>query len=269
MATSVKRFQGDPINQLVKDIEYEVWITNQIANCVRHVANGGQLCQNGFVDCLAYWANRFEFKKPADIAKAFGCSGSSVSNWMTDKSVPRLRMTVNIAWVFGVGLVEFLNKVIPPSHSGRLQAPQEPFTRYVGTSRRRPIDRHKMEEELRAIIRENRYPTLSFREICEQKLKRGPTIVRDYFPELAKELARRNLGNRRLKAQVEKNQYCESIRTYAKILHEKGIIPNHKTLAHFIDHPSRLRCSWAVEALKQIRLELGYETNDEQLELAL
>jgi hypothetical protein len=55
------------------------------------------------------------------------------------------------------------------------------------------------------------------------------------------------------------------LQTMARHLHAQGIVPNHKTLQHYVDSPGKLRCDYAIEALRQVREELGYYALDRQL----
>jgi len=46
-------------------------------------------------------------------------------------------------------------------------------------------------------------------------------------------------------------------------------VPNHKTLKPFLKRPGKIRCAWALKALREVRVELGYEDLNEQLLLDL
>jgi hypothetical protein len=137
--------------------------------------------------------------------------------------------------------------------------------RTISTSRRRPIEKFELEQQLLTIIRENRFAMLSFSEICKEKLKRGDVVVRQYQPELAKTISKRYLENRRLLGEMQRQQFCTAVRTAAKFLHGRGIVPNHKNLKSYLGQPGKLRSQWAIECLSQVRAELGYEDLGEQL----
>jgi len=109
----------------------------------------------------------------------------------------------------------------------------------------------------------------SFDEICDKRLNRNPWVVRQYFPELAKAIAKRYLDNRKLMASIRQEQFCASIRAVSRFLHFRGTVPNHKTLAPYLDQPARLRCEWAIRALQEVKAELGYQNDGEQLILAV
>ena len=42
-------------------------------------------------------------------------------------------------------------------------------------------------------------------------------------------------------------------------------MPNHKTLKEYVDSPGKLRCDYALKALQEVREELGYYSEGEQL----
>jgi hypothetical protein len=68
---------------------------------------------------------------------------------------------------------------------------------------------------------------------------------------------------------AKRNQFCALIETVARFLHARRIIPNYKTLQAYVDNPGRLRCDWAIAAIKKVRIELGYEDLGEQLDLPI
>jgi hypothetical protein len=70
-------------------------------------------------------------------------------------------------------------------------------------------------------------------------------------------------------AQVRQEQYCIEIKAWSRRLHASGAVPNHKTLKPFLNPPGKIRCAWALKALREVRVELGYEDLNEQLLLDL
>jgi hypothetical protein len=174
-------------------------------------------------------------------------------------------MTMNLCWVFGLSLLDFLARRTPSNHNGKLREPLDRTERFASPSRRSRIDRPVVRGELTRILRENRYAMMSFSEICREKLGRRDTVIRQTFPNEARAIGQRYLENRRLMGEVRRNQFCASIQTVATLLHSRDTVPNHKTISAYVDAPSRLRSDWAIEALKKIRMELGYEDPGEQL----
>jgi hypothetical protein len=250
-------------------LDYEVWVAEQLGEFIRFQTKESLPDDFSYTDTVKFWLNKFEIKNTKTAAAEIGASQQAVTNWLADGTRPRLRMTMNLCWVFGVTLLQFLKREVPSGHNGKLKPSIDAGTRHASPSRRRRIDKPALERELTRIIRSNDYAILSFTEICRKKLDRNDIVVRENFPELACAIAKRFLEGRKLLADVKRNQLCAAIQTYARYLHSRGIIPNHKTLQQYVDRPTMLRCAWAIEALRQVRTELGYEDQDEQLLLAI
>ena len=66
-------------------------------------------------------------------------------------------------------------------------------------------------------------------------------------------------------ATERRKEYCAIVKSRARFLHSRGVVPNYKTLGPYMDQPGKLRSSWAIEALREVRVELGYENQAEQL----
>jgi hypothetical protein len=268
-ATPAGGVGSDSLFNLVKDLDYEIWIANQLGDFIRESATGTATNSHSYFECLHYWMEAFELRNASAVAKALGTTSAVVCTWLQEQSTPRLRTTLNLCWVLGVSLLEFVRRKIPESHDGRLRAPVDLRVPRAAASRLRPHDKSALEQELTAILRESRFAMLSFTEICERQLHRRELVVRRNFPELARAIAKRYLDNRRLMAEVRQQQFCAAIQTTARFLHARGIVPNHKTLSPYLDRASKLRCAWALSALRQIRIKLGYENMDEQLLLPI
>jgi hypothetical protein len=114
--------------------------------------------------------------------------------------------------------------------------------------------------ELRRILDENLYPMMSFTEICRDKIGRRNMVVRQYYPDLARKISRRYREGRKLRWRQEKARFCAEIKETARFLHERGVIPNHKTLKAYVSKPSNLRCEHAIKASQEIRQDLAIST---------
>ena len=116
----------------------------------------------------------------------------------------------------GLSLVDFIFKRIPDNHIGELRPSREAGARHVSVSFRKKIDKPALERQLTRIIRENLYVTMSFAEICEKKIRRGDVVVRECFPELSRTISQRFLRHQKLIAECRKQQYCVTLKTYAR-----------------------------------------------------
>lgn len=267
--TKVGPCAADPVASSIRDLEYEIWVAEQLGEYIRFQITDTLPENFSYTETLRFWMDTFELKVSRASAKQLGASHNAMINWLRDGAIPRLRMTLNLCWVFGVSLLQFLKHEVPRKHSGKLEASIDAGMRHASVSKRRRIDRADLEAQLTSIIRENKFANMPFREICAKKLKRRDLVVRQNFPELSRQISKRYLENRRLDAQVRQEQYCAAIKAYSRRLHARGMVPNHKTLALFVDRPSKLRCEWAIVAMREVRTELGYEDEGEQLLLAV
>ncbi|ACB74324.1 TniQ family protein [Opitutus terrae] len=267
--TNIGAVPADPIVGSIRSIDYEVWVARELGNFIRFQTVESLSEDFSYHRALEHWLDLFELRSNRDAAKALGASPLALFRWRSNKAIPRLRMTLNLCWVFGISLVDFLLLRRPSGHDGRLRQSIDAGMRHAAVSTRRRIDKARLGSELSTILRENRYSMMSFSEICSRKLRRRDVVIRQNFPEEARLVARRYLENRKLMADIKRDQFCAALETVARFLHARGIVPNYKTLSPYLDRPSKLRCAWAIAALRRVREELGYEDPSEQLMLLI
>jgi hypothetical protein len=250
----------------VKCLDYEVWVAEQLGTYIQFQSDHHLPENFDFATVLNFWLRKFELSPSYVSAKLFGRTHNVLASWAERGNKPRLRATLNLCWVFGVSLIEFIQCQVPAKHDGRLRKSVDGQEPTISASHRRLINKPELEAQLSTILRENQFAMMSFSEICEKKLNRRDTVVREAFPDHARALAKRYLENRRLLGEMQRQQFCASIRTVAQFLHGRGIVPNYKTLSPFLlAHAGKLRCQWAIECLSRVRAELGYEDVGEQL----
>jgi transcriptional regulator with XRE-family HTH domain len=260
---------ADPVASAIRNLDYEIWIAEQLGGYIAYQVNNSVGDDFDYNEVLQFWFRKFEIQNSVASAELLGVSQSAISIWLSTGAIPKLRVTLGLCWVFGLTLLEFLHRRLPASHDGKLRPPAEVKVRQNSVFRRRPIDRPELGAKLTEILRDNLYALLPFEEICEKKLDRGGFVVRQCFPDLAQSISKRFLANRRLLAEIRREQFCSAIKTVSRFLHSRGITPNHKTLQQYLDRPTRLRCDWAIAALREVRAELGYEDDGEQLLLTV
>lgn len=261
--------ETDEVASSVKNMAYEVWVAEQVGDGIAAAARGERLCPKPFSKVVKHWLDLFEIRSPWNAGKLIGTGDNAVINWLTHGAKPQLRSTLNMCWVFGVGLRDFLKMRVPQNHDGKLRPTCEANRRAAAPSRRVPIDRKKMESDLLLILHKPKYLDLSFTEICHTKIKRREVIVRQYFPDLAKKISARYLKYRKVVAEEKRHNYCEKLKAMARILHSFHIVPNHKNLASHMSPAANLRCEWAIKALDEVRAELGYSDPNNQLWLPI
>jgi hypothetical protein len=186
----------------VRDIDYEVWVANELAEFIRFQIRGRLPEGFSFGDTLNFWLQQFTLRVNFKSACALGAKDTALKTWAFNGAIPRLRMTLNLCWVFGVSLLDFLHVRIPPNHDGRLREPIDRRERFASPSRRSRINREAMRAELLSILKDNRYAMMPFAEICRKKLNRRDMVIRQTFPVEARAIAQRFLENRRLIAEA-------------------------------------------------------------------
>lgn len=261
--------ETDDVASKVQCVDYEVWVAEQVGDCITDAALGNELCPRPFSEVVRHWFDLFDLRTPKVASKEIGVGDNAILNWINLGAKPQLRTTINMCWVFGVGLRDFLRMKVPSGHNGKLRPNPEANRRGAAPSRRVRIDRGKMEAELKSILHKPKYLDLSFSEICRSKIKRRDPIVRDYFPELSKQISARYLKYREVLGEEKRHHYCEKLKAMARTLHMFHVVPNHKNLAPHMTPSANLRCEWAINALNEIRAELGYADPNNQLWLPL
>lgn len=257
---------ADPVGFSVKNLEFENWVAQQLGDFIVFQTNQSLDEILDLSDTLNYWFRKFEIPRSTVGARSLGVSQAALSIWLSNRTMPKLRTTLGLCWVFGLSLHEFLNRKLPANHDGKLRLPAaEVGVRRNAHNRRRIIDKAELHYKLTNILRENQSALLSFEEICKKRFNRSSGVVRKCFPDHARQIANRYLSNRQLFAEIRREQYCATIKTVARFLHSRNIIPNHKTMRQYLDQPARLRCAWAIAALREVRSELGFEDDGEQL----
>jgi hypothetical protein len=256
---------ADPVIGSIRNMDYELWIAQQMGEFIQYQTQNPMPLDFKYVDTLQFWLGRFSLSCNLPSAKLLGVSDQVLHNCFRREIKPRLRVTLNLCWVMGLSLVEFVLKRSPKMHTGSLRPSVEARARHASVSVRKKINRTELERTLTRIIQENLYVTMSFTEICEKKIRRGDIVVRECFPELCRTISQRYLRQRTLIAECRRQQYAVMIKTMARHLHAQGIVPNHKTLRQYVDPPTRLRCDYAIQALREVREELGYYSEGEQL----
>ena len=259
----------DPLSATIRNLDYELWIAEQLGAYIAFQCR--EPLPDDF-DCnrtVQFWIDQFGLKVDAKTAAQLGVSYLTLTQWASRETMPRIRTTLNLCWVFGISLLEFLHRKLPQAHSGSLRESIDGGVRKIAPSVRRPVEKEQMYQKLKTIVYENKFATLPFTEICRRKLQRREVVVRDLFPDLARMVSRRFMENRKLLGELKRERFCSDIKATARFLHSRGIVPNHKTLSQHLDSPGRLRTGFAVAALNEVRAELGYGCAEEQLLLAV
>jgi hypothetical protein len=260
---------SDSVAGSIQNMDFERWVTAELGSFIKRQPT--VLIPQGFSYPTVFnaWMERLGLPIAKKTADLIGVPYCSLHNWAKAGAIPCLRQTLSLCWCFQLSLEDFLLQHVPAGHDGMVRSPPEQRPRANKVSGRRPIDKKILEQQLRDIVDRNKYPLLPFAQICSEKLNRKPAVVRQIYPELARLIGSRFKKRRHLIAARKKAAYCAEIKETALELHKMGVIPNHKTLASFMDSPGRMRSEWAITALKEVRIQLGYDLLSEQLLLAV
>lgn len=259
----------NPLAAKIRDLDYEVWVAEQLGRFIQSQSKNPLPANFSYSETLQHWFQEFGIVRPKQLTECLGTTAASYHGWIGRKSIPRLRTTLNICWIFQLSLHDFLFRRRPENHDGKFRASIDNRHHGIRTGRRYKIDRHELESTLFGIIRNDLYPMDSFTDICTKRIKRREQVVRQYFPELARQIAGRYQRSRRDWAIQQKASYIAVLKETARFLSARGIVPNHKTLRSRLPNPGKLMCDYARQALHEVRVELGYYAEGEQLELPI
>ena len=123
------------------------------------------------------------------------------------------------------------------------------------------IKSKKIEEHtklLKEVLEGDEYPFPSLKEVS-RRLKIGTHLLRKTCPELSKLISLRYLNDRSDQADIRRRKLREDVRRIAIQLHENGEEPFGYKISEKLDKPLTIIQSVALESLREIRKELGYE----------
>jgi len=114
---------AEPIARTIQSLDYEVWIAQQLGEFIEFQIQGSLPADFNYTETLRYWFDKFDLRKSRSSAAVLGVSQPSISIWFSTGAIPKLRATLNLCWVFGVSLLQFLRQEVPPAHNGILVKP--------------------------------------------------------------------------------------------------------------------------------------------------
>lgn len=118
--------------------------------------------------------------------------------------------------------------------------------------------KEKIRNLLEEILNSEEYPFPSLNEIS-RRIRLNTTSIRLTYPELSQKLAEKYLQDRSKEAEKRKNQLAQEIKRIAIQLHNEGEEPLGYKVSRRMDKPLTIIQDVALEALQEIRKELGYE----------
>ena len=170
-----------------------------------------------------------------------------------------------------LSLQKALKESPPPSMTEivtRINIPKSTIRSYsrdlcsaISARHQKYIKNKKIEEHtklLKEILESNEYPFPSLKEVS-RRLKIGTHVLRKTCPELSKLISLRYLNDRSDQADIRRQKLREDVRRIAIQLHENGEEPFGYKISEKLDKPLTIIQGVALESLREIRKELGYE----------
>ncbi|MEM7592659.1 MAG: TniQ family protein [Cyanobacteria bacterium P01_A01_bin.83] len=111
---------------------------------------------------------------------------------------------------------------------------------------------------LEKILNSEEYPFPSFSEVSK-RVGMSSTNLRKNFPQLSRLIAEKYLHDRSQEAEKRKNQLAQEIKSIAIQLYSEGEEPLGYKISKRMDKPLAIIQDVALDALQEIRKELGYE----------
>jgi hypothetical protein len=142
----------NPIAKGIKNIEYEIWVATELGSFIQYQSTHELPEALSFPTSFRFWLDKFSLKNNNKSCAQLGLPKQAYHNWLQNQVKPRLRMTLNICWIFNLSLLDFLLCRQPDSHNGTLRQSADLGERHALTSVRRPIDKSKLELKLNNIF---------------------------------------------------------------------------------------------------------------------
>lgn len=259
----------DPLAEAITDFEYEIWVSEQVGEYIANSLSFPFPADYSFENSLRFWMRQFGLCWNEECARKIGAFKPALGNWLNSGQKPRLRMVLSLCWVFGASLTDFLLCRVPTRHPGVLRSPPEARKKSRIVMRPQKPNLSALERRLNDILKKKLFPLQSFESICARILRLNKRLIRRHFPDQAKQISNRYLANRAVWIERNRAMYVKSLKDFARQLHQIGIAANAYNLSRFEMLKGRIRASFALKAIREVRIELGYYSNARQLELPI
>lgn len=238
--------------QNFNDLEYSVWVARVVGEMI---AYSGDTSKFNFSDGFKKHLDYFGISSAADASKLLKVSHISIESWISGQSVPRFDQFLNVCYCMRVSPVEFFSQeLMRVGTITQLRDSPKKTRTAIATSKRRPVDRLAMEDQLLNDIASRAFIHMHFREYCEKRFNRRDSIVRQYFPKLAREFVAQNQKfSAYAKRTTQAGRNAEVIEA-ARICIAEKLNVNHKNLRFFLRQPGMLMSQWARDLVKLIKI---------------
>ena len=127
-----------------------------------------------------------------------------------------------------------------------------------------PFDREKVQQTLEDILADQHSVPVSMREVA-RRLGYPVRTIKQYFPMLCRQIARRFIEYRKQQGQLRKTHLRQRIYEAAHIVHDQRLTPTCHRVGKVLNSPGCFREREARYALLDIRSQLDRETAGEHV----
>ena len=224
--------------QSYKSMDYEVWVSDQTETLMDSLRNNPLPDDYSVSETLQFWFNSFELNGTRGVGpKYFGVQGNSIGTWLRGEAKPKVEHLFNFAWVFQLGIDDFLRRKIPDNHDGKLTESLALLPKEGQGSPKRRIDHAYIGRRLREILQNDEFYYASFKEIAEG-FDHTAGSLRGAFPEEAKKLAERYRMNKHIRARLRTASDMAEIAEACSIIAEMGQVISSRRVKSMISKPS-------------------------------
>jgi hypothetical protein len=238
-------------HQNYNDIDYSVWVAKAVGDMIAYTEDTSAF---SFADAFFNHLEYFGLKTAKDAAKALSISHISVGKWLNEGVRPRFDQFLNICYCMRVSPIDFFREnLMQVGSSVELRESPKKTRTAIATSKRRPIDPEKLKAQMLEDYEKKSFVHVPFREYCEKQLKRRDVVIRQYYPELAKQFVAQNKSFETKRIRTTKSGRIAEICEAARICISEDLHVNHKNLRFYLNQPGMLMSQWARDLIKLIK----------------
>jgi hypothetical protein len=196
----------------------------------------------------------------AAFSRSLGLPKTTVWELIQGHFPPSLPFLLQLCYQFRVSLLQLL---ISDEHIN----PQKPHLSLERTRKhdvRCPFDREKVQQALEDILADQHSIPDSMREVA-RRLGYPVRTIKQYFPMLCRQIARRFTEYRKQQGQLRKTHLRQRIYEAAYIVHDQRLTPTCHRVGKVLNSPGCFREREARYALLDIRSQLDRETAGEHV----
>ncbi|UKO99999.1 TniQ family protein [Nostoc sp. UHCC 0870] len=224
----VSRIDSDIQCLSENELSWQIWVAENIGKIIATAPHLESFPSREVIGKIIYeYVNQATKGNYADFASFIGKSRTNVSEWCSGRKIPKLITTLQICEFLGIPLLDFFRGIIHPINHPT-------------------INKQYQKQKLQKL------------DLAQQLGCDDGKIYR-HFPDFYHIISARYLRYRQAHRQELAQKIREDVRQAALKLHAEGKNPHGKSVGKLLSKPGIMLNKEAQVALRQIRLELGYE----------